>query len=95
MARILLDQILLVQLRQLCPFREYSPGLVTSILMWVDSYFIVRYRPSQQVNYRSRILESHDYRPVRRSFSDVLFPLGEGTKNAVARWIIRWAEFAL
>jgi hypothetical protein len=26
-------------------FREYSPGLLTSILMWMDSYFIVRYRP--------------------------------------------------
>jgi hypothetical protein len=26
-------------------FREYSPGLVTSILIWMDSYFIVRYRP--------------------------------------------------
>jgi hypothetical protein len=28
-------------------FREYSPGLVTSILIWMDSYFIVRYRPSE------------------------------------------------
>ena len=26
-------------------FREYSPGLVSSILIWMDSYFIVRYRP--------------------------------------------------
>jgi hypothetical protein len=26
-------------------FREYSPGLVSSILIWTDSYLIVRYRP--------------------------------------------------
>lgn len=26
-------------------FCEYSPGLVSSILIWMDSYFIVRYRP--------------------------------------------------
>jgi uncharacterized protein with HXXEE motif len=26
-------------------FREYSPGLLTSILIWMDSWFIVRYRP--------------------------------------------------
>ena len=26
-------------------FREYSPGLLTSILMWMNSYFIVRYSP--------------------------------------------------
>ena len=35
-------------------FREYSPGLLTSILMWMNFYFILRYRPlaealSQQV----------------------------------------------
>jgi uncharacterized protein with HXXEE motif len=27
-------------------FHEYSPGLVTSILMWMNFYFIVRYRPA-------------------------------------------------
>lgn len=26
-------------------FREYSPGLLTSILMWMNVWFIVRYRP--------------------------------------------------
>ncbi len=26
-------------------FQEYSPGLVTSILMWMNIYFIARYRP--------------------------------------------------
>lgn len=25
-------------------FREYSPGLLTSILMWMNLYFVVRYR---------------------------------------------------
>jgi Protein of unknown function with HXXEE motif len=29
-------------------YREYSPGLVTSILIWMDSYFIIRYRPSSE-----------------------------------------------
>lgn len=26
-------------------FREYSPGLVSSILIWMNYYFILRYRP--------------------------------------------------
>ena len=26
-------------------FREYSPGLLTSILMWMNLYFVLRYRP--------------------------------------------------
>ncbi|MBV8673506.1 MAG: hypothetical protein JOZ33_08740 [Acidobacteriaceae bacterium] len=30
-------------------FREYSPGLVSSILIWMDSYFVVRYRPVEEV----------------------------------------------
>jgi hypothetical protein len=30
-------------------FREYSPGLVSSILIWMDSYFIVRYRPVKEI----------------------------------------------
>jgi hypothetical protein len=29
-------------------FREYSPGLVSSILIWMNFYFIVRYRPPNQ-----------------------------------------------
>lgn len=29
-------------------FREYSPGLVTSILIWMNFYFILRYRPPDQ-----------------------------------------------
>jgi len=30
-------------------FREYSPGLVSSILIWMDSYFILRYRPAAEI----------------------------------------------
>lgn len=30
-------------------FREYSPGLLSSILIWMDSYFILRYRPVEEV----------------------------------------------
>lgn len=30
-------------------FREYSPGLVSGILIWMDSYFIVRYRPVAEI----------------------------------------------
>jgi hypothetical protein len=26
-------------------FREYSPGLVTCVLIWIDTYFVVFYRP--------------------------------------------------
>ncbi len=29
-------------------FREYSPGLLTSILMWMNCYFILRYRPATE-----------------------------------------------
>jgi hypothetical protein len=29
-------------------FREYSPGPVSSILMWMNFYFIVRYRDAEQ-----------------------------------------------
>lgn len=29
-------------------FREYSPGLLTSILMWMNFYFILRYRPASE-----------------------------------------------
>jgi hypothetical protein len=29
-------------------FREYSPGLLSSILFWMQSYFIVRYRPAAE-----------------------------------------------
>ena len=29
-------------------FREYSPGLVSSILMWMSFYFVVRYRPASE-----------------------------------------------
>jgi hypothetical protein len=29
-------------------FREYSPGLLSSILMWMNFYFILRYRPSAE-----------------------------------------------
>jgi len=29
-------------------YREYSPGLLTSILIWMNSYFILRYRPITQ-----------------------------------------------
>jgi hypothetical protein len=30
-------------------FREYSPGLLTSILMWMNIYFIWRYRPEGSI----------------------------------------------
>lgn len=29
-------------------YREYSPGLVSSILIWMNAYFIVRYRPATE-----------------------------------------------
>jgi hypothetical protein len=29
-------------------FSEYSPGLLTSILMWMNVYFILRYRPAAE-----------------------------------------------
>ena len=29
-------------------FLEYSPGLVSSILMWMNLYFVVRYHPADE-----------------------------------------------
>jgi hypothetical protein len=29
-------------------FHEYSPGLVSSILMWMNFYFVVRYHPADE-----------------------------------------------
>jgi hypothetical protein len=29
-------------------FREYSPGLVSSILMWMNLYFVLRYHPTDE-----------------------------------------------
>ena len=29
-------------------YREYSPGLLTSVLIWMNAYFIVRYRPASE-----------------------------------------------
>jgi hypothetical protein len=29
-------------------FREYSPGLVSSILMWMNLYLVLRYHPSHE-----------------------------------------------
>lgn len=29
-------------------FREYSPGLVSSILMWMNLYFVLRYHPADE-----------------------------------------------
>lgn len=29
-------------------FREYSPGLVSSILIWMNAYFILRYRSAAE-----------------------------------------------
>jgi hypothetical protein len=38
-------------------FREYSPGLLSSILIWMDYYFIVRYRPlAERIAPRTRWL---------------------------------------
>ena len=28
--------------------REYSPGLVSSILMWMNLYFVLRYHPADE-----------------------------------------------
>ena len=39
-------------------FREYSPGLVSSILIWMNFYFIVRYRPPDQP------LSMHEWAPA-------------------------------
>jgi len=61
-------------------FREYSPGLLTSILMWMDSYFIVRYRPPD-------VITAANFWPgaliglLAAAFLSFYFPLIKGRKT--------------
>jgi Protein of unknown function with HXXEE motif len=61
-------------------FREYSPGLLTSMLMWMDSYFIVRYRPPD-------VITAANFWPgaliglLAAAFLSFYFPLIKGRKT--------------
>lgn len=61
-------------------FREYFPGLLTSILMWMDSYFIVRYRPPD-------VITAANFWPgaliglLAAAFLSFYFPLIKGRKT--------------
>jgi hypothetical protein len=58
-------------------FREYSPGLVSSVLIWMDSYFIVRYRPAGET-IALRTLWMRSIRWIAgRQFSSFLYSAGK------------------
>jgi hypothetical protein len=58
-------------------FREYSPGLVTSILIWMDSYFIVRYRPIGETISGTNFMGRSIHWIARCQFSSFLYSAGK------------------
>jgi Protein of unknown function with HXXEE motif len=63
-------------------FREYSPGLVSSILIWMDSYFIVRYGPGAETIAPQTLWgRSHHWTAVRH-FSRFLHSSGKRQGDA-------------
>ena len=59
-------------------FREYSPGLVSSILIWMDSYFIVRYRPiGETISGTNFYGAQYSLRLLAASFPSFLYSAGK------------------
>jgi hypothetical protein len=59
-------------------FKEYSPGLLSSILMWMNFYFILRYRPSAEPLSPHILLPALAIALVWTSFLFFYFPLVKG-----------------
>ncbi len=64
-------------------FREYSPGLVTSILIFMNFYFIVRYRPISDTLSRSEVVPALAIGLLAGAFLCFYIPLVKGRENAV------------
>jgi len=62
-------------------FREYSPGLLTSILIWIQSYFIVLGRPSDQPLNPGNIWPGLVLGSAAAAFLSFYIPVVEGRKN--------------
>ena len=63
-------------------FREYSPGLVSSILIWMDAYFIIRYRPAGETIAPPNFMGRSVHWIARRDFSGFLYSAGKRQDDA-------------
>jgi hypothetical protein len=59
-------------------FCEYSPGLRTSILVWMNLYFIVRYRPADEPILANTLWPAIMIGLVAASFLSFYIPLIKG-----------------
>lgn len=59
-------------------FHEYSPGLVTSILMWMNFYFIVRYRPADPPITQETLLAAAIIGLAATAFLFLYIPVAKG-----------------
>jgi hypothetical protein len=66
-------------------FREYSPGLVSSILMGMNLYFILRYTPPEQAIGRGIWVPALIIAGVATAFLVLYIPVVQGRKRAVSR----------
>jgi hypothetical protein len=66
-------------------FREYSPGLVSSILMWMNLYFVLRYRPAEEVILPGEWIASLILGGGFTAFLVLYFPVVKGRQLRQAR----------
>lgn len=59
-------------------FREYSPGLLSSLLMWINLYFILRYRPSTPVLSRDVVVPALVIALLWTTFLFFYIPIAKG-----------------
>jgi hypothetical protein len=60
-------------------FREYSPGLVSTILIWMTDYFLIRYRPVGEVVPRPAIWLAIAIGGIASAFLAFYIPLVKGS----------------
>ena len=60
-------------------FHEYSPGLVSSLLFWMQLYFIVHYRPASEPITGSVLVPAAVIGFLATAFLFLYFPLVKGT----------------
>ena len=71
-------------------FREYSPGLLTSILMWMDSYFLHRALPPAGRDHCRKLLAGGADRFARRRV--FVFLLSADKRQKDASWIVGYSQ---
>jgi len=62
-------------------FREYSPGLLSSLLMWMNLYFILRYRPAVPALSLGIVVPALLIAPFWTAFLFLYIPLAKGRRN--------------